>query len=324
MVYDRGRSLHRAPLRSNGTRHTGSTGVRCRMPSAEHQQAVALIRSMAAEAPADASVEASRARLDQMGTIFPIPDGIDVEPLEVEGVRCQRFRPAHRDDAAGGCILYLHGGAYTAGSLVSHGSLTGRLARACGCEVLSVEYRLAPEHPHPAALEDATTVYRHLVSQGADPASVTVAGDSAGAGLAVALLLALRDAGDRMPSGAVLISPWLDLTVSSDSITALAADDPILTAESLITSAQSYAGDDLKDPLVSPVFADPAGLPPLLILASTADILVDDSRTFAERARAAGVDVDLDVEEGLIHVWPAIDGVPEAAAALDRISAWIR
>lgn len=197
-------------------------------------------------------------------------------------------------------------------------------ALACGCEVLSVDYRLAPEHPHPAALEDASTVYRHLVSQGTDPASVILAGDSAGGGLVAALLLALRDAGDRMPAGALLLSPWLDLTVSSDSITALAADDPILTADSLATSAHAYAGDGLKDPLVSPVFADPAGLPPLLILTSTADILVDDSRTFAKRARAAGVQVDLDVERGLIHVWPAIDGLPEAAHALDRISAWIR
>jgi len=293
------------------------------MPSAEHEQAVALIRSMAADAPADTSFEASRARLDQMGTIFPIPDGIDVEPVEIDGVRCQRFRPAHRGEAAAGRILYLHGGAYTAGSLVSHGSLTGRLALACACEVLSVEYRLAPEHPHPAALEDATTVYRHVISQGTDPAHLIVAGDSAGGGLAAALLLALRDAGDPMPAGAVLLSPWLDLTVSSDSITALAADDPILTADTLVTSAQAYAGDDLEDPLVSPVFADPAGLPPLLILASTADILVDDSRTFADRARAAGVQVDLDVEDALIHVWPAIDGLPEAADALARVSAWI-
>lgn len=279
---------------------------------------------MSAEAPAEASVEDMRARLDEMGTIFPVPDGINVVPLDIAGVRCQGFRPAVMDGAAGGCILYFHGGAYVAGSLVSHGSLTGRLALACGCEVLSVDYRLAPEHPHPAALEDASTVYRHLVSQGTDPASVILAGDSAGGGLVTALLLALRDAGDRMPAGAVLLSPWLDLTVSSDSITALAADDPILTADSLATSAHAYAGDGLKDPLVSPVFAYPAGLPPLLILTSTADILVDDSRTFAERARAAGVQVDLDVEPGLIHVWPAIDGLPEAADALDRISAWIR
>lgn len=114
---------------------------------------------MAAEAPAEASVADMRARLDDMGTIFPLPDGIDVVPLEVAGVRCERFRPAFMDEAASRCILYFHGGAYVAGSSVSHRSLTGRLARTCGCEVLSVDYRLAPEHPHPAALEDASIVY---------------------------------------------------------------------------------------------------------------------------------------------------------------------
>ncbi len=294
------------------------------MPSTEHEEVVALLRAMAADAPVERTVEDARIRLDQMGTLFPVPDGVDVVPVEIEGIPCESFRPTTVDRAAEGCVLYFHGGAYIAGSLASHRSLAGRLARACGGEVLSVGYRLAPEHPHPAALNDATAVYRHLVGSGTDPARIIVAGDSAGGGLVAGLFLALLQAGDAMPAGAVLLSPWLDLTVSSRSITSHAVDDPILVADSLIQSAHAYAGDDLEDPLVSPVFADLAGLPPLLILASTADILVDDSRTFAERARDAGVHVDLDVEDGLIHVWPAIDGLPEAAEALDRISAWIR
>lgn len=150
------------------------------MPSTEHEEVVALLRAMAAEAPAERTVEDARARLDQMGTLFPVPEGIDVTPVEIEGIPCESFRPTTVDDAADGFVLYFHGGAYIAGSLSSHRSLTGRLARTCGREVLSVGYRLAPEHPHPAALDDATAVYRHLVGCGTDPARIIVSGDSAG------------------------------------------------------------------------------------------------------------------------------------------------
>jgi monoterpene epsilon-lactone hydrolase len=290
------------------------------MPSEAFEQVVALIRAAAADDPGTSTVEEARARLDEMGALFAVPDGVEVEPAEVAGIACERYRPAA---ASRGLVIYHHGGSYVAGSLASHRALVARIAAAGGCEVLAVDYRLAPEHPHPAGLDDALAVYRRTLADGARPDQVIVAGDSAGGGLTTALLLALRDAGDPLPAGAVLLSPWLDLTLTADAVTSRADEDPMLTAEGLAPSAKAYGGDDLRRPLVSPVFADPAGLPPLLILVGSAEILLDDSRTFAERARAAGVEVDLDVEEGLVHVWPFIDGIPESAAALTRIAAWI-
>jgi acetyl esterase/lipase len=294
------------------------------VPSAEHEQVVALMRAAAAGEAATETWEEARARLDGLGALFAVPGDVEVEPADVAGVPCERFRPAAPTLPPGALVVYAHGGSYTAGSLASHRALTARLARACGCEAVAVGYRLAPEHPHPAGLEDAAAVYRRLLAGGADPGRVLLAGDSAGGGLVTALLLALRDDGDPLPAGAVLLSPWLDLTLSGEAVTARAADDPMLRAEALARSARAYAGEDLGRPLVSPVFADPAGLPPLLVLVGTAEILLDDSRTFAARAAAAGVEVDLDVEDGLIHVWPFVDGIPEAAAAMDRIGGWAR
>lgn len=291
------------------------------MPSEQFRQVVELVR---ASAPPDDTVptfEEARARLDALGTLFPLPAGVEVTPVEVAGVPCERFHPT---GGGGGLVVYHHGGAYTAGSLDSHRPLTARLARACGCDLVAVDYRLAPEHPHPAGLDDAGAVYRQLLADGTPAARIVVAGDSAGGGLTAALLLALRDAGEPLPAGAVLLSPWLDLTLSSDAVRTRAGEDPMLRADSLARSARAYAGDDLRRPLVSPVHADPRGLPPLLVLVGTAEILLDDSRTFADRARAAGVPVDLDVEDGLIHVWPFIDGIPESDAAMARIGAWVR
>ncbi|HEX2578379.1 MAG TPA: alpha/beta hydrolase [Aquihabitans sp.] len=291
------------------------------MPSEQHQQVVALLRELAAQAPDLPSYEEARASLEASGAIFPVPEDVEVQPFEVDGIPCERSHPSGAD--AADLLLYLHGGSYTAGSLASHRSLVARLARACGRDAVAVDYRLAPEHPHPAGLDDAGTVYRRLVDDGTDPARIVVAGDSAGGGLVTALLLRLRDEGALLPAGAVLLSPWLDLTLTAAAITEKAAADPMLRATSLARSAADYAGDDLRRPLVSPVLADLAGLPPLLVLVGTAEILLDDSLTFASRAREAGVSVDLQVEEGLVHVWPFLDGVPEAADALERISSWV-
>jgi monoterpene epsilon-lactone hydrolase len=291
------------------------------MPSEQHQQVVALIRSMAEQAPAEESLEASRERLDASDVIFPVPPEVEITPFDIHGIACERHHPPSADTSR--LLVYLHGGSYTAGSLRSHRALVARLARACECDAVAVDYRLAPEHPFPAGLDDARRTYLDLLGNGADPDRTIVMGDSAGGGLAAALLLALRDGGDPLPAGAVLLSPWLDLTLEAPSITGVAAADPMLHEPSLARSAEAYAGTDLRRPLVSPVFADLSGLPPMLILVGTAEILVDDSTTFARRAQEAGADVDLDVEEGLIHVWPFIDGLPEAAAALERVSAWV-
>jgi epsilon-lactone hydrolase len=259
-----------------------------------------------------------------MGDMFAVPDGIAIDPFRVDDIPCERLVPTEwvsSEDRPR--ILYLHGGAYTGGSLASHRALAGRLARACAREVVAVDYRLAPEHPYPAGLDDVRTVYHHLLDVGTAPRDLVVMGDSAGGGLTTALLVDLRDRGEALPAGAVLFSPWLDLTLTSDTVRTKADEDPVLRATALGRSARAYAGEDLRRPGVSPVFADPAGLPPMLILVGTAEILLDDSRTFAARARSAGVAVDLDVEDGLVHVWPFLDGIPEAAAAADRVATWV-
>jgi epsilon-lactone hydrolase len=293
------------------------------MPSAPFNEIVAMLRSTRTESSAVVSIDAARASLDQTGAMFTVPAEVEVVPVEIAGVACERFRPTGLPPQSG-TLLYLHGGSYTAGSLASHRALTARIAQASACEAVAVAYRLAPEHPFPAGLDDAAAVYRQLLADGTAPETLVLVGDSAGGGLTTALLLRLRDDGVALPAGAVLLSPWLDLTMSSDAVTSIAEADPMLRADALSHAAASYAGDNIHHPLISPVFADPAGLPPLLILVGTAEILLDDSRTFAERARAAGVEVDLDVEDDLIHVWPFIDGVPESAAAMDRIGSWVR
>jgi len=296
------------------------------MPSPEHDAVVALLRELAAErGDRPMSVEESRQQLDANGDLFSVPATVRIESFEAAGIGCERYVPD--EVLTDGLFLYFHGGAYVSGSLRSHRPVCGRIAHAAGTELVAVDYRLAPEHRHPAALEDAVAVYRWLLDEGGEASRIVLAGDSAGGGLTTAALLALQSSEAPIPAGAVLISPWLDLTLSGDSIVTAADVDPMLQAASLASSAESYAGSDVRATFVSPIFATPqqlSGLPPMLLLAGTADILVDDSRAFAHRARAAGADVSLNVEDGLVHVWPFIDGIPEAAAAMDRIASWIR
>ena len=290
------------------------------MPSEEHQQIVEFLRAAKATSPRSTDFGEARANLDQMGALFALPEGVAVEGTAVAGVPCEWLVP---DGATAGTIVYLHGGAYTAGSLDSHRALSARIARATGCRVLAVDYALAPEHPFPAGLEDCVRVVARLLAEGLDPAELILAGDSAGGGMAAALLLRRQMAGEAPLAGAVLLSPWLDLRLGSASMDERAASDPMLDRRLLANSVRAYI-EDVEDPMASPVLADPTGLPPLLILVGTAEVLLDDSLDFARAAQAAGVQVDLDVEEGLIHVWPFLDGVPEAAAALERIGAWTR
>jgi monoterpene epsilon-lactone hydrolase len=229
--------------------------------------------------------------------------------------------PGVSDDCV---VLYLHGGGYVIGSLVTHRSLVARVGRASGARALSVDYRLAPEHPYPAAVEDATAAYRFLLEQGVAPSKIVVAGDSAGGGLTLATLLSLRDAGTPLPAAGVCMSPWADLEGTGDSATS--ADDPLIELDGLREMGKQYVGGGaMRDPLCAPLYADYTGLPPLLIQVGTRELLLDDSRRVAERARGAGVDVVLEEEEGLIHVWQMFpDDVPESKAAVERIGAFIR
>lgn len=223
-------------------------------------------------------------------------------------------------------LLLLHGGGYTAGSPRTHRKLAALLSRACRARVLTPEYRLAPEHPFPAAVKDALKTYGWLLEQGIGAEDIVVGGDSAGGGLALSMLLALREGGAVLPRAAVLLSPWTDLTASSPSYARLRKHDPTITRDGLREARLLYAGvRDPADPMASPLFADPTGLPPMLVHAGGAEVMLDDSRLFAERAREAGVDVTLRIYDGMWHVHhEAAPEVPEALMALNDIAAFIR
>ncbi len=252
------------------------------------------------------------------------PEWISATPVDAGGVPAEWVSvPGVAEDRA---LLVFHGGGYVSGSLRTERALAGRLARATGTRALSVDYRLAPEHPFPAAVEDARAAYRWLVGQGVAPSRVAVAGISAGGGLALALLLALRDAGEPLPACAVLISPFTDLTCSAPSYESRAAAEPILSHRWLAECAAWYlAGQDPRAPLASPRFADLRGLPPLLIDVGDAELLLDDATGVAESARAAGVGVACTVWPGMYHIFHGAAGVlPEAQVALDRIGVFVR
>jgi monoterpene epsilon-lactone hydrolase len=252
-----------------------------------------------------------------------MPDDVRVAEVTAAGV------PAHWLSAPGvdpdRVLLFVHGGGFSLGSLRSHGELAARLGRAAGMRVLFPEYRLAPEHPFPAAVEDVRTVWHWLRDdQGRSADAIGLCGDSAGAGLIVGLLTTLRDAGEELPPAAALMSPHVDLTGSGASITERAGDDPIFTPDRIRDMAAGYlAGADPRSPLASPVFADLSGLPPLLVVVGTAELLLSDSERLAAAAAAAGVDVTLRVGDGLPHVYPLMLGTPEAAAATEQIGEFL-
>jgi monoterpene epsilon-lactone hydrolase len=270
------------------------------------------------------SLEERRAAFAPADRVYPIPDDVLVTEVVAGGV------PAHWLDAPGAdtgrVLLFLHGGGYVFGSLRSHGELAARLGRAGRMRVLFPEYRLAPEHPFPAAFDDVLSAWHWLqADQNVGANSIAVAGDSAGGGLSVALLVALRDAGEASPAAAVLMSPTVDLTNSGASISERVDQDSILTPALLGQFSSDYlAGADPTTPLASPLFASLAGLPPMLVQVGTADLLLSDSERLATAAAKAGVDVTLEVGEGLPHVYQSTLGTPEAAAATEQIGTFLR
>jgi monoterpene epsilon-lactone hydrolase len=296
------------------------------MPSAAMQELLRSLKQRQAAGPGSPplSLADERAGFAPAGPLHPIPDDVRVTEVSADGVR------AHWVDAPGAdrdrVLLFLHGGGYRFGSLRSDGELAARLGRASGMRVLFPEYRLAPEHPFPAAIDDVLNVWRWLQTEdGTAPRTAAVAGDSAGGGLAVAMLVATRDAGESTAAAAVLMSPTVDLTSSGASMSERVDQDPISTPALLKELAADYlAGADPRTPLASPLFAPLAGLPPLLILVGTADLLLSDSERLAEAATKAGVEVELHVGEGLPHVYPLMLGTPEAAAATETIGRFLR
>lgn len=267
-------------------------------------------------------IQEQRGYLDKLQDLVPAP--LKVDPLEVnaDGVPCEWVLPA--DSIPTQVIFYLHGGAYVTKMPLLHRTFLHKLAKETKAQFLMVDYRLAPEFPFPAALADALTAYQWLLKQGWDPDHILVAGDSAGGGLTMALLLALRDMELPMPVGAFLISPWTDLTGSGASIKGLAEADVMLDWDNLQECARDYAGgESLAHPWVSPIFGDFHGLSDTLIIVGEAEILLDDSIRLAEKMLADGVGVELLVEPFMGHVYPAYAGIPEAQKAIKMIADFV-
>lgn len=253
------------------------------------------------------------------------PDNVGLEPVDASGVAAEWVRwPGCSEDAT---ILYFHGGGYVFGSPSSHRDLAWRLSKESGTRVLMVDYRLAPENRFPAAVEDATASYRWLLEQGADPASIVVAGDSAGGGLAAALMVNLKNLGVAQPKASVLLSPWADMTGSGESMTYNADSDAMLTPAAIAAFADHYMGENSNPEavLASPIFADLSGLPPTYILVGSGEVLLSDSERLTEKMRDAGIEVRLEVWPKMPHVFPILARmVPEAKKAVSDISGFVR
>jgi len=270
------------------------------------------------------SVAAARLQLTIVAPLVPRPPrGTKTTTVDAGGVPADQVTvPSSRRDRH---VLYLHGGGYVAGWPGLCRDLTWRIAAQCGATLLAVDYRLAPEHPLPAALEDALAAYRWLLAGGAAPNTIALVGDSAGGGLALALMLRLRDEGVPLPAAAVVVSPWTDLALTGESLRLNAGADPLLPAElAPRLVALCLGGADPCDPVVSPLYGDPAGLPPTLILVGGDDVLRDDAVRMADRMRTAGCDVELEVWPRMWHVWYMCAKVmPEARAAIARLGQFL-
>jgi acetyl esterase/lipase len=248
---------------------------------------------------------------------------VNCEPVEAAGVKAEWIVPPAAEERV---ILYLHGGGYVMGSINTHRAMVARIARAAQARGLALDYSLAPERPFPAAINDTTAAYKWLLERGYKPNQIVLAGDSAGGGLVLAALLALRDSGTPLPACAVAISPWTDMEGTGESMKTKADKDPMVSNDTgLLNMATLYLGGaEARNPLASPLYADFRGLPPLLIQVGEAETLLDDSTRVAERAKAAGVKVDLEVWDEMIHVWHVFAKLlPEGQQAIDRIGQYV-
>lgn len=282
------------------------------------------VRRLLASRPRPTSLAERRARLDGIGSADPVPTDITFEAATPGGAPAEWSLAPGADPAK--VLIFFHGGGYCAGSIASHRGLVSRAGRAAGARGLAVGYRLAPENPFPAALEDARAAYEAVLSQGIDPARVAIGGDSAGGGLSLALMAGLRDEGRPLPARGWLVSPWVDLAMTGESLMTKAAVDPLISKAYLEELAGAYlAGADPADPRASPLHANLAGLPPLLIQVGSAETLLSDATRLAARAGAADVAVTLEVWPHMIHAWPLWAARLEAGrAALASAGAFIR
>lgn len=273
----------------------------------------------------ETTVEVTRRRLALVGRLVPLPPrGTLVKRIDLDGVKAVSVATAEsRSDRH---VLYLHGGGHVAGKPALYRDFIWRLAAATRAVAVIVDHRLAPEHPYPASLDDVVNAYRALLAQGADPRRMAVMGESSGGGLMLAMLLRLRDDGTPLPAAAVALSPWTDLALTGNSLKLNAKADPMIRSEEAPRLASQYlAGTDPRAPYASPLYGDPAGLPPTLIQVGSDEVLLDDSVRMAERMRAAGCEVELEIWPRMPHAWHVwARMMPEARAAIERIGAFVQ
>ena len=287
-------------------------------------EAYLVIKRRLSDQSGELDVERERADVESMAKMFKPLGPIACEPVAANGVPAEWILPLGvRPERV---ILFLHGGSFNSGSIVSHRTLAGNVALAAEARSLLIGYRLAPEHPFPAAIEDALTAYQWVLAQGVAPRQLVVAGDSAGGSLVLALLIQLRDHRQPLPAAAVCLSPAPDLTFSSESWAFNARKDLMLDARKERKAVEIYLkGADPRGPLASPSFADLHGLPPLLIQVGSHELLLSDAERLAERAKAAGVDVTLEVWPGMQHEWQfAATFLPEGRRAIARVGEFVK
>jgi monoterpene epsilon-lactone hydrolase len=294
------------------------------MVSPALEQAIQVWKDLVGRAMAIGTVEGFRVTLEELGARFPAGPEIQTEKIGAAGVPAEWITPPGAESDR--VLLYLHGGGYMCGSIRTHRDMIARIARAAGIRALAIEYRLAPENPFPAAVQDAVAVYRWLLSRGIQSKNIVIGGDSAGGGLTVSTLVALRYTGEPLPAAGICISPWTDMTNTAESITTKAALDPCVQRDALEAFASAYLGTrDRQTPLASPLYADLRGLPPLLIQVGTSETILDDSTRLAERAKDAGIEATLDVWDDMVHVWHLFASfLPEGQRAIEKSADFIR
>lgn len=293
------------------------------MPALKSIMVREIFRREMAKRPPRNDINETRKGLDEMGGRASVAIGTRIEPVVFAGVPGEWLIPENDDKTH--VLLYLHGGAYSVGSCESHRGMVSQYAKACGARALLPEYRLAPEHPFPSGLEDATAVYTELLKTYA-PEQIAIVGDSAGGGLTLATIQALREKQIPLPASIALISAWTDLLATGQSMHTRAKKDPWFNPDGVVEAAQLYyQSEDPKNPKVSPVFADYTGFPPMLLHVGDWEILLNDSTRVAQKAREQGVDVTLEIWDGMWHVWHAFyDQVPEGLQAITQVGEFVQ
>ncbi|MDA0264375.1 MAG: alpha/beta hydrolase [Chloroflexi bacterium] len=290
--------------------------------SPQLDRVIGIMRGIRSRPPAD--IQEARAVLDEAFGSFPASPDVTMFDIDCGGVPCQWITAP--DVPQDRLIVYFHGGAYATCSSATHQDLISRLSRASGAAALGVDYRLAPEHVFPAAVEDSIAAYNWALGHGFEPGNIVLAGDSAGAGLVISVLLACRDAGTPLPAAGVCLSPWTDLECAGRSMDDNDHLDDFIKRGGLLARAKAYLGDaDARHPWASALYADLHGLPPLLVQVGSAETLLDDSTRLTDLAQQAGVDVTLKIWDDMVHVWQVFASIlPEGQRSIDEVAMFVR